>query len=399
MDASALLAEIDALGAGELDLLLRGQTAKRFKSGDRIQGTVVRVTADAVFVDIGGKSEAILDRGELEGALPTLGERLSAFVLSTGADGIRLARRLSGRAGLGALEDARDAGIPVEGRVESRNTGGFTVRIAGAQAFCPVSQIDRHPEADLDRYVGLVGMFMVKDVRGRDVIVSRRDVLEQEAEENAAKLWATVRAGDTFEGVVVTVKEYGVFVDVGGAQGLLHRSELGWDSEALPPARGERIMVRVVEADVEARKLSLSMKDPALSPWSRIGRDFFEGEVYPAKITRLSTFGAFAALAPGLEGLIHISNLSKSRVEQPSHVVKPGDQVRVRILAADHARNRLDLGIKQAEDGYEPEEGERRPSGPAPKAAPQSLGTMADLLSGIKLPAKAAPAAPARRRR
>lgn len=391
LDASALLAELDALPEGGLEALMFGAaTARRFHAGDRASGLVVRVTADTVFVDIGAKSEALMDRAEFEGTLPATGEAISAFVLSTEADGVRLARRLSGRAGLGMIEDAKEAEIPVEGRVEARNSGGFTVHVAGITAFCPVSQIDRYPDTDLDRYIGLSASFMVTDIRGKDVVVSRKAALVRDAAENAEKLWATIKEGDALDGVVAGVKEYGVFVDVGGVTGLMRRSEIGWDPDSIPPARGERVAVRVIEVDRDNRKLGLSMKDPTLGPWSRVGKDFHVGEVYPAKISRLTTFGAFASLAPGLDGLIHVSNLSKTRVEQPSHAVRPGQEVRVRVLGIDHERQRLELGIKQAEEGWEPDETERR--APAP-SGPQSLGTMADLFSAVKLPSKAAPAA------
>ena len=394
LDGDALLAEFEALGKGGLDALLKGQTARRFRAGDRVTGTVVRVTADSIFVDIGGKAEASLDRSELDGAPPALGSSLTAQVLSTGADGIRLASRMSG-AGLSMLEDAHEAGIPVEGRVEARNSGGFTVRIGGVSAFCPVSQIDRVPESALDRYIGLTASFLITDVRGRDVVVSRRKLQYEAAEEMGAKLLTTLKSGDAVEGVVASTRDFGVFVDLGGLLGLVHRSELGWDPEALPPARGDRVSVRVLEVDRDKRKVSLSMKDQALSPWSRVGRDFHEGEVYAGKVTRLVAYGAFVSVAPGLEGLVHISNLANTRVEQPSSVVQPGQDVKVRVLGVDWERQRLDLGIKQAEGATEADLSVAAP-GPRAKAAPQSLGTMADLWSKVKLPAPAPAKAPAK---
>lgn len=388
LDGTALLAELDALGSGGLDALLRGQSARRVAAGDRVEGTVARVTSDTVFVDIGAKSEAILERAELDGPVPVVGEPLVAFVLSTGERGIRLARRLSGHAGLDMLQDAREAEIPVEGRVESRNAGGFVVRVSGTAAFCPASQIDRVPDSDPDHYLGLTALFLVTDIRGKDVVVSRRAVLDRDAEANAARLWETLAPGDALDGQVSATKEYGVFVDVGGLVGLVHKSELGWDPEALPPARGDRVRVRVVEVDREARKLSLSLRDSAVGPWSRVGTDFLEGGVYPGKITRLVPYGAFVSIAPGLEGLVHISNLAERRVDQPAQAVRSGQDVMVRILGVDHERQRLDLGIRQATD-----EGEMpTPPAGATKQGPSSLGTMADLFAGVKIAARAAPA-------
>lgn len=391
-----LLAELDALGPDGLAALMRGNINRTPGVGDQVRGTVVRVTSDTVFIDIGGKAEAAMDRGEFDEAGPGPGEAITAYVLGVGDGGVRLARRLTGRAGRGVLEDARDSEIPIEGRVESRNSGGFVVRVAGAAAFCPVSQIDRLPGEDLDRFIGLTDLFLVTDLRGKDVVVSRRAIQEQNLAEEAAKLWATLQPGDACNGTVTGSKEFGVFVDVGGIQGLVPKSELGWDAGTTPPARGAAVSVRVLEINRETKRLTLSLRDPSIGPWSRVGKDFVAGEVYPARITRLAAFGAFAQLAPGLEGLIHISNLAEGRVEQAAHVVKPGQEVRVRLMSVDLEKQRLELGIKQAADGYEPQEAPpSRGGGPRPSA---SLGTMADLFAGIQVKPKAPPPAGTRRR-
>ena len=386
MNPDALLAELEALGPGGLEALLSGRAAREHSPGEQVEGVVVRVTDDVVFVDIGGKSEAILERIELEaGELPVPGDPIRGVVLSAGERGVRLARRLSGRGGRDILEQAQAAGIPIEGRVESRNSGGYVVRVAGQSGFCPASQIDHGSSADPDSYIGQTLLFEIVDLNSRDVVVSRRNLQAEASKAAAAALWDTLGPGDVKEGVVSSVKDYGVFVDIGGVDGLVHRSEIGWDDNATPPARGDRVRVHVIEVDRAAGRVSLSMKDPSVGPWSRVGTEIVEGNVVSGKVARLTAFGAFVSLGGGLDGLIHISNLADRRVEHPSEVVRTGQEVRVRVLGIDADRQRLDLGLKQA--GEEAGEESWEPTGRAPvkAAATGSFGTMADLLSGLKV--------------
>ena len=185
------------------------------------------------------------------------------------------------------------------------------------------------------------------------------------------------------EGVVTGVRDFGVFVDIGGIQGLVHVSELSWDSEATPPSRGDRVSVRVLDVDRDANRMSLSMKDPAFAPWNKVGVDFVIGGVYTGSVTRLTDFGAFVKLAPGLEGLVHISNIAKERIEHPGDVLKTGERVEVRLLNIDDDRQRLGLGIKQVK---EPGADAPKRDKPAPRRHTSgSLGTMADLFGGLKL--------------
>ena len=314
---------------------------------DEASGRVVRIEGETIFVDVGGKSEALLDLNELE-ERPEIGAEISAYVLRIGGSGLQLTQKIGGHdADLETLEQAREAGVPVEGRVKSSNSGGFTVMVGGMTAFCPLSQIDRIPSEDKSIYLEQTYPFRIIDIDGRKVVLSRRAILEEEAAEKAAELWEKTAPGDVAEGVVTGVRDFGVFVDIGGIQGLVHVSELSWDTEATPPSRGDRVSVRVLEVDRDANRLSLSLKDPALSPWNKVGSEFIIGEVYTGAVVRLTEFGAFVKLAPGLEGLVHISNISKNRIEHPSEVLKIAERIEVRLLNIDDDRQRLGLGIKQ----------------------------------------------------
>lgn len=380
VDPDALLSELESLGPAELARLMELESPVDIKVGDQVTGTVVRAGPDAVFVDVGGKSEAYLDPAEFRGApLPAPGDEITALVLSADERGIRLSRQLTGRASRDFLTEALQTGVPVEGRVESRNTGGFTVMLGFVRAFCPVSQIDRHAGADLDAYLGRTLPFRVMEVSGHNVVVSHRVIAEEEAAAAAERLWEELKPGESREGVVTGARDFGIFVDVGGIQGLVHKSELPWEireGEAATPQRGTHVQVYVLDVDREARKLSLSMKDPSTGPWSRVGTEFLVGEVYTGKVTRLASFGAFVELAPGLEGLVHISAMADRRIRHPGEVVKVGQEVQVRLLSADGTRERLELSMRAVDE----------PGAGAPTHHEDhgSLGTFADLLADFK---------------
>ena len=377
MDGAALLEELAALGNDPMADLMAGSAPREPQPGDRVQGVVVRVGMDVAFVSIGAKAEALLEADA--GALPALGDTITATVVSAGANGIRLAIGMGRNSGPDAMIEAHEAGLPVEGRVIERNSGGFVVRVGAVRAFCPVSQIDLLPSPDLDTYIDQVFQFKVADVRGRDVVLSRRALMEVEAAAGAEELWAALEAGDRREGVVAGVRDFGVFVDLGGLQGLVHKSEIGWDADGPVPERGQRVSVVVISVDREARRVSLSMKDQHAGPWSRVGSDFEVGGVYPARIVRLTEYGAFARLAPGLDGLIHISAMADRRIGHPSEVVTVDQDVQVRLLSADPSRQRLELSMKvdaDATEAYVPR-GESKQTG--------TLGTLADLFAGVKI--------------
>jgi small subunit ribosomal protein S1 len=323
MDPDELAAFMDEAGGGV-----------QHKVGARITGPITRVGYDHLFIDIGGKSEGVLAKSEMPEAV--VGQTVTAFVLNVDHQGVQLSTQLSGAAAAEHIEDAQESGIPVEGRVISKNAGGYEVRLGGIRAFCPMSMISRLPASDPDAFVGQTMLFKVLET-GDKVVVSRRALEEADAEIAAEKLWLTIEPGQEFDGVVRNVQSFGVFVDIGGLDGLVPRRELGWgDVDPTIYAPGQKLRVEVLEVNRDTHRLTLSARDRANDPWSAVGTEFMAGQVYEAVVASCQTFGAFVELAPGLQGLVHISRL-------PGGLPKIGATLTVKILEVDHDRRRLSL--------------------------------------------------------
>lgn len=343
-DAEAPILETDDLMAlanmdpSELAALMEGAVAgDSIEPGTAVEGVVTRVEAGAVLVDIGGKAEAWIDSAEVPDA--TKGDTVSAFVVYAGESEVKLSKQLSGAAADAFLEEAHTSGIPVEGRVTGANPGGFDVRVGEARAFCPRSLIARHYVEEPSVFVGQTLQFKVIEV-GEKIVLSRRALEEELAEKNAEVLWEKVAEGMELEGTVRSVQKFGAFVDLGGVDGLVPRSELSWDPGADPAElihSGEPVTVRVIGVDRDAGKLTLSLKNPDQAPWRKVGEDFVEGGIYSGQVVRLTTFGAFVRLTEGLDGLLHRSKMGPQ--------VQQGASIEVRILSIDHDRRRISLGL------------------------------------------------------
>jgi small subunit ribosomal protein S1 len=341
-------------------LLASGGRIADWKPGDRVRGTVVSITEDAVLVDIGAKSEAWMDPREFrdDDGAPTIkvGQDVEGQVLSTSGDAIRLshgavrAHQLSEM-----LQQAAETGLPVQGKVTGFNDGGLEVRIGSRRAFCPRSQIDLHfSNEPMDGHVGQTYDFLVTrfDPTGRKIVVSRRAILEREARGKAEETRKSLVEGAEFTGVVRKLMDFGVFVDVGGVDGLVHVSEVSWSRIEHPKdalKEGQEVRVRVLKVDPAKDRVSLSIRQAGEDPWSQLGSTFEQGKSYSGRITRLQPFGAFVELAPGLEGLVHVSEIDwNRRIVHPQDVLKVGDEATVLILEADRKKKRLALSIKQA---------------------------------------------------
>lgn len=367
------LEDLARMDPSEIASLLDASVAqRRVEPGDKVTGRITRITKDAVFVEVGAKSEGILARIELREE--AVGDEIEAFVLHSDEQGIQLSRRLSGAAAGSFLAEAAETGVPVQGRVIARNPGGYQVMVGAVRGFCPVSHIDRLPARDPDVYVGHTYDFKVLQADGEPVL-SRRAAQDAALEETRERFWKTAKPGDTFSGTVTSVQAFGVFVDVEGVDGLVHKSELSWE-EADPTRfeRGQVLEVRVLEVDAARQRLSLSAKDPSASPWSRVGSEFVEGGVYEGTVTGVAQYGAFVRLAPGLEGLLHGSRHAGA-------LPKVGQRIEVRIAGVDPERRRLELadpGFRGEASADESAWRDHRPQ------REQSLGTLGDLLEGWK---------------
>jgi len=324
---------------------------RQLEPGSKVTGNVTRVGHDTVFVDVGGKSEGQLDRGELPNAAP--GDAIVAFIVSAGEIGVSLTLKLTGDAAAEHLAEAAASGVPVEGRVESRNSGGYTVRVGPVRAFCPGSQISLRQGIDPDSFVGQEFTFKVLEA-GERVVLSRRALQEAEAEVKAVALWQTLAEGQSHRGVVCGVQNFGFFVDIGGVDGLVPKTEITWghtDDPREVVSIGQAVEVVVLSADPATRRLTLSAKALEDDPWSHVGTLFNEGGVYAGKVRNNAAFGTFVELAPGLEGLIHISKLAAGAPARD-------ESIQVRLLQIDRERRRLALapvvdGAEVGEDAVE----------------------------------------------
>ena len=330
--------------------------AKRVTQGQTVEGTIVAIGPEVAFVDVGGKGEATIEVAELKDAdgdiEVAVGDRIQAVVVST-AGGMTLSRKLArGAATARQLEDAFHSGLPVEGRVEKEVKGGYEVRIAGQRAFCPFSQIDTARGTDPATHVGKVYTFSITEYResGRNLVVSRRTLLEEAQRATAADVKKSIVAGAVMTGRVASVREFGAFIDLGGGvQGLLHVSEMGWSrisdpSQVLEP--GEEITVKVLQVDDAKEKISLGLKQLTADPWSTVQTTYEVGQVLTGRVTRVTDFGAFVELGPGVEGLAHLSTFAPTgRREGWKASVAPGMTAPFEILSIDLEKKRIGVAL------------------------------------------------------
>jgi small subunit ribosomal protein S1 len=329
--------------------------AKRFEKGQTIEGRIVAIGPEVAFVDVGGKGEATIEVEELKDADGDIdvavGDRIQAMVVST-SGGLTLSRRLArGAATDRQLEDAFRAGLPVEGKVERAVKGGFEVRIGRARAFCPISQMDT-PRAPSVPHEGHVYEFRIIEYKdeGRNLVVSRRALVEERDKERAAEVRRSIVAGAVVTGRVVSVRDFGVFVDLGGGvQGLLHVSEIGWSrvddpSQMFTP--GDEITVKVLNVDEQKQKISLGLKQLTDDPWLTAAERYAVGQVHQARVTRVAEFGAFVELEPGVEALAHASTFPPTgRSDAWTKQVPPGSSAAFEILSIDPVKKRIGVAL------------------------------------------------------
>lgn len=331
---------------------------KRFDRGHTLEGRIVGIGQDVAFVDIGGKGEATIELAELrdaDGALEVaVGDRIQATVVST-VGGVTLSRRgIRGAATARQLEDAFHSGLPVEGKVESEVKGGYEVRIAGQRAFCPFSQIDvRRTEGAV--HDGQVYQFKIIEYKdgGQTIVVSRRALLEEEQRASADEVRKTIVPGAVLTGRVVSVREFGAFVELGGGiQGLLHVSEMGWSRIADPSQLvkvGEEITVKVLRVDEgtqKTQKIALGTKQLLADPWSTVTTKYEVGQVLTGRVTRVADFGAFVELEPGIEGLAHASTFPPTgRRDGWTSQVAVGLAAPFEILSIDTDKKRIGVAL------------------------------------------------------
>lgn len=334
------------------------------KVGDKVRGPIIAVTRDAVFIDAGAKIDGVAEKEELldqNGEFPhQVGDELELYVVRLSGGELRLSRAVSGEGGLARLEEAFQSGMPVQGKVKGTCKGGYNVVVMGSRAFCPISQIDAHYVEDPEVHVGQEYAFQVITFaeNGRNVVLSRRKLLEAEQQEAAAQFQQDMQPGDVLTGKVTRIKPFGVFVElVPGVEGMVHVSELGWSRVAQPQdvvSEGEQLQVKVLSIEPDPKRkglrIALSVKQAQADPWESVEQSFAPGDVIEGTVVRLAPFGAFVELAPGVEGLVHISELSYTRrVLKPEEIVNPGDVVQVVVKDVDVEQRRIGLSLREAQ--------------------------------------------------
>ncbi|HWR05031.1 MAG TPA: 30S ribosomal protein S1 [Humidesulfovibrio sp.] len=332
--------------------------------GDKISARIISIGAESVYFDTGTKVDGVADKKELldaEGNFPHKeGDSIDLYVVSKTRSEIVLSRALAGAGGLEMLQSAKDAGLPVDGKVKETCKGGFSVEIMGRRAFCPVSQIDARFVENTEAYVGNTYPFLIAKLeeRGRNIVVSRRALIERERQAATEEFLATIKPGEEIEGTVVRLTDFGAFVEIApGLEGMVHVSELGFARIAKPEEAvsiGDKIRVKVLGVEPGKKpgqmKISLSRKQTMSDPWADIAGKLKDGEKVTGKVVRLADFGAFVELLPGVDGLIHVSEMSYTkRVNKPSEMLTAGDEVSVVIKEIDLLKRRISLSMKDAE--------------------------------------------------
>ena len=345
----------EAAGHAEFAALLEtslkpggGKEPREAKVGDRVKGKIVSIGEDAAFVDFGGRAEGAVALAALRDSDGNVkakeGDAIEATITSLeGQITLQPAIKKSD-AGLAILIKAKETGTPVEGKVKGTNSGGFEVILGGVRGFCPFSQMDLGPVGDGAQFVGQVLMFKVLDVseKGRRVVLSRKALLKNERAQLADTVRTKLEPGQLAEGNVTRLLPFGAFVDIGGVQGLVHVSEIshkrvGDPSEALTVGQKVKVKVLKLEHLGEGKKerISLSIKSAEPDPWTDIDTRIKEGDVIKGPVLRVMDFGAFVEILPGIDGLVHVSQLARRRVAHPRDVVAVGQEIEAKVTRVD----------------------------------------------------------------
>lgn len=314
------------------------------------KGKVVAIRGHDVFLDLGAKSEGIVPLEQFDERVPEVGEIIDVMFDRLDPDEGLMIMSLKGAAVHATWENLRQ-GMVVEARVIKDIKGGLQVEVDGIRGFLPISQIEIGRVEDTKVYVNQRLKCLVTEAnqRERNLVVSRRDLLEQEREEQREKTWAELEEGQVRKGIVRSVRDFGAFVDVGGVDGLVHVSDLTWMRGQKPQdivKIGDEVEVKVLRIDRETKKVGLGLKQLAPSPWDHVEDNYARGQTVKGKVTRLMDFGAFVELEPGIEGLIHVSEMANKRVFRVKDHVEPDQEVEVRILDIDPEAKRISLSLK-----------------------------------------------------
>jgi len=332
-----------------------------FKDGDIMEGVVVKIDRDEILLDIGYKSEGVIPSKELSirhdvdpNEVVKVGDRIEALVLQKEDKEGRLIlskKRAQYERAWGRIEETMASGQTIKGLVIEVVKGGLILDI-GLRGFLPASLVDLRRVRDLQPYIGteLEAKIIELDRNRNNVVLSRRAFLEESQSEGRKKFLESLQKGERRKGTVSSIVNFGAFVDLGGVDGLVHVSELSWkhvDHPSEVVAVGQEVEVEVLDVDLERERVSLSLKATQEDPWKEFERKYKAGEVIPGQVTKLVPFGAFVRVAQGIEGLVHISELSHEHIDTPESVLSVGDEVQVKVVDVDVSRRRVSLSMRQ----------------------------------------------------
>ena len=385
---NATLHELDAEIENELEAAMGGSSSKDLfgvESSRQVQaapgeggtkkGKVLSIHGSDIFVEIpGGRSQGLMSMMQFEDTPPKVGDEIEVSIEGYDpANGLLILSRKFGAVATANWSTIAE-GMIVEVRVTGTNKGGLAVEVNGLRGFMPIGQIDLYRVESAEQFVNqkLTCIVTEADPHEKNLVVSRKALMEKQKAEEREKTWATLEEGPVLTGIVRNVKPGWAFVDIGGVDGFLHVSEMSWKrtedaAQLLKP--GQSIKVAVIKLDKETRKVSLSLKQLEASPWDNIQNRFPSGSVVNGKVTRTMEFGAFVELEPGIEGLIHVSELDNRRVWRVNDIVKEGQEVAVKILSVDPESRRISLSLKQAiaREAPKPEPEAEEEAAPEPK--------------------------------
>jgi small subunit ribosomal protein S1 len=381
------------------DLLTQFEQSHRQKPEEgrgTIEGTVVAVSGDAVFVDVGYKMEGSLPLADFQAAGDSVkrGDKVVVTIKGRDSEGYyQLSRiKVERPRDWSALEKAFADKTPIGGVVSAVVKGGLSVDV-GVRAFMPASRSGARDAAEMEKLVGQeIQCRIIKlDTADEDVVVDRRSVLEEEERTTKERRYSEVKEGATVTGTIRSLTDYGAFVDIGGVDALLHVADISWARVNKPAdvlTVGQQVEARVLKVDPAKKRISLGMKQLQPHPWELVGEKYKTGDKIQGTVTRVAEFGAFVELEKGVEGLIHLSEMSWSKkVRKPSDVVKPGDSVEVVVLGVNQGERRISLGLKQALGDPWADVGQRFPVGSAVEGTVvsiQKFGAFIQLAEGVE---------------
>ncbi|HMP04144.1 MAG TPA: S1 RNA-binding domain-containing protein [Gemmatales bacterium] len=407
LKGAALLQALDAEIEAELEEAFAGADSKSLlgpvgpgaqplaapasQPGGGKKGTVVSIGRDGVFLDVGGRSQGVLPLEQFPDGPPAVGAVIDVHIEGyDGANGLLVLNRKGAAQSVDWNTVAE--GMIVEARVTGHGQAGLQVEVNGIRGFIPISQIELFRIEDLGPYVNQKLTCIVTEASpsDRNLVLSRRALLQQERDEQKQKLMAELAPGQIRSGVVRNVKPFGAFIDLGGVDGLLPVGEISWARVENPEdvlKVGQRVDVQVTRIDPETKKLTLSMKQLQASPWDDVLDRYGVGSTITGKVTRLTEFGAFVQLEPGIEGLIHISEMATRRIGKVTEVVKLGQEVTVQVLKVDPAQRRLSLSLKalqrQAEESARQAEEAAAAEAEANAPPPKPVKRLSNLKGGL----------------